>query len=289
MRTWGVILRGAALAVAAVLGSAAPAAAETVSLPLPGDVTGLADYRPGESGKPAVLVMHGFLQTHEFATVQSLVNELPTFGYAVLAPTLSLGIDRRRTSLDCDAVHTHDLPQDLAEIRAWTKWLADRGHERIVLVGHSTGSTHLLAYVDASPHPAVTRLLTTSLTPFAAASTAADRERARAMLADAGKAVGHFSFGFCRGSYVSPPTNFLSYMGWDTSRVVEAAVASPVPVSVLQGGGDTRLPPALNGRLAEAGIGVSTLPGADHFFGGIHEFEFQDWVRSYLEAGLPER
>lgn len=55
-----------------------------------------ADYLSGEPGKPAVLLLHGFLQTRDFPTVATLARGLQDAGYTVLAPTLSLNIPTAR-------------------------------------------------------------------------------------------------------------------------------------------------------------------------------------------------
>lgn len=93
-----------------------------------------ADLHVGKSAQPAVLILHGFLQTSTFPTIASTVDALSTAGYTVLAPTLSLGITRRNKSLSCEAVHLHTLDDDAAEVAFWVRWLMQKGHSRIVLV-----------------------------------------------------------------------------------------------------------------------------------------------------------
>src|SRR5512143_4272871 len=99
-----------------------------------------AEYLIGERSKPAVLLLHGFLQTRAFPTVATLARGLQDAGYSVLSPTLSLGIPNRTQSLACEAVHRHSLDADVAEISRWVGWLKAHGHHAIVLVGHSFGS-----------------------------------------------------------------------------------------------------------------------------------------------------
>ena len=122
-----------------------------------------AEYRVGERSKPAVLMLHGFLQTREFSTVATLARGLHDAGYTVLSPTLSLNIPGRTQNLACEAVHKHSLNDDVAEIGLWIHWLKSRGHPTIVLVGHSFGSLELLAYLSAKPDAAVKGYLGVSL------------------------------------------------------------------------------------------------------------------------------
>jgi len=107
-----------------------------------------AEYLAGLRNKPAVLLLHGFLQTREFPTVATLARGLQDAGYPVLTPTLSLGIPNRAQSLACEAVHRHSLDEDVAEIARWVDWLKSHGHRSIVLIGHSFGSMQLLAYLQ---------------------------------------------------------------------------------------------------------------------------------------------
>ena len=84
-----------------VAASAVPVQAGSARIELevvPG-ITAEADYWPGEADKPAVLILHGFLQTREFPTVRRLAEALADEGYSVLTPSLTLGLNRRRQSL----------------------------------------------------------------------------------------------------------------------------------------------------------------------------------------------
>ena len=129
--------------------------ASEMSLQLPSGIKALADYRKGSMDKPAVLVLHGFLQTYHFSTVRLIVGELSDAGYTVLSPTLTLNIDQRRASLTCDAIQHHSAEQATRELGAWVEWLKKNGYKRIILIGHSTGSNHLLSYLHANRDPAV--------------------------------------------------------------------------------------------------------------------------------------
>lgn len=83
--------------LAGVLFSLAPIAghAGVVDAQLPSGKMASASYQAGNKDQPAVLVLHGFLQTRAFPTVTSIVEAVSTAGYTTLAPTLTLGISRR--------------------------------------------------------------------------------------------------------------------------------------------------------------------------------------------------
>src|SRR5512143_3234937 len=122
-----------------------------------------AEYVVGERNKPAVLLLHGFLQTREFPTVTMLARGLQDAGYTVLSPTLSLDIPNRTQNLACEAVHKHSMDDDVAEIGRWVDWLKSQGYRFIVLVGHSFGSLQLLVYLSTHPDPAVKAYIGASL------------------------------------------------------------------------------------------------------------------------------
>ncbi|MDP3420462.1 MAG: DUF1749 domain-containing protein, partial [Thiobacillus sp.] len=90
------------LAVLALLVPSAPAFARAggdVEARLTSGMVVGASYHPGRKQLPAVLILHGFLQTREFRTVATMGNSLHDAGYTVLLPTLSLNIPNRRQSL----------------------------------------------------------------------------------------------------------------------------------------------------------------------------------------------
>lgn len=257
----------------------APLTAETVALDLPEGPTARAEFRPGELERPAVLILHGFLQTHNFSTVRSLTDELAFRGYTVLAPTLTFGIDRRRQSLPCDAVHNHTLEGDVREIEHWLEWLVARGHRSVVLVGHSTGSLELLAYVAGQPQPAVAGVVATSLGAIDHWDAGQDDfERARREAAAGEPGLGSYHIAYCRGNYTAPPAAYLSYRRWDKARLLAAIDASRAPIHVVLGGADKRLPRAWRDRLRQTCAAVEVIPGASHFFDATHEFALHDAV-----------
>ncbi len=87
------ILIRLALVAGVQLTNFAQAWADVVTLELQQGLTARAEYRAGARDKPAVLILHGFLQTHNFPTVHNLAEGLVTAGYSVLTPTLTLGGD----------------------------------------------------------------------------------------------------------------------------------------------------------------------------------------------------
>lgn len=262
--------------------------ASVVQASLPSGKVAGADYHAGKSGQPAVLVLHGFLQTSAFPIVVSMTDALATAGYTVLAPTLSLGISRRNKSLPCEAVHLHTLDDDEAEIAFWVRWLIHKGHTRIILVGHSFGNLQLIAYLGRDPAPTVKQVLMISLTDVEVKQDAVQRARIaqdlRNRVARGENALVEAEFGHCK-KYVSPPSALLTYLTLSRSGILDSLAGSPVPAAAIMGGKDDRMGPDWVDRLVSRGIAVRVIPGASHFFDNQYEFDLQE---ALLQA-LPGR
>lgn len=250
-------------------------------------LTAEAEYWPGEAGKPAILILHGFLVTREFSTVRRLAEALADEGYSVLTPTLSLGLNRRQQSLACEAMHTHSMEQDLAELRAWVRWLRERSGKAPVLVGHSAGGVQLAALVTGQPPVEVAGAVLVSLSYFGEEQGAEEVERLRARaLADQaarGEAMRHYALTYCH-RYVTTPANLLSYLDWDRDRLREALLRSPVAVTVIYGDRDQRIDLAWIEELRQGGVSVRAVAGANHFFDLAHEFDLLDEVVASIDG-----
>jgi pimeloyl-ACP methyl ester carboxylesterase len=249
-----------------------------------------ANFHVGKSDQPAVLILHGFLQTRAFPTVASVTEALSTAGFTTLAPTLSLGISHRNKSLPCEAVHLHALDDDVAEVAFWVHWLMQKGHSRIILVGHSFGNLQLLAYLEHAPTPAVKQVLMISLTDVEVKQSAQQRDllakdmRERVSRRD--KRLAEAEFGLCR-KYVSPPAALLSYLSISRGSILDALSQTRVPVEVIMGGKDDRMGSDWVGKLISRGIVVRVIPGASHFFDNQYEFDLQEAVLQAVRDRLP--
>lgn len=242
-----------------------------------------ASYQVGERNKPAVLLLHGFLQTRDFPTVATLAGGLHDAGYTVLAPTLSLNIPSRAKSLACEAVHKHSLDDDVDEIARWVAWLKTRGHRSIVLLGHSFGSLQLLAYMAGQPDPAVKAFIGASLVE--AQTSQADRraliEQLEKRKAAAPRTLVSHSLSFCR-KYTTPPGDLLSYLRWDQARTLAALRRSPVESWLIMGDADKILNHNWLPALRHLGSQVVVVPGANHFMDGEHEFDLLEHTLNFL-------
>jgi dienelactone hydrolase len=254
---------------------------------LPSGKSASADYHAGKKDRPAVLVLHGFLQTRAFPTIDSMMKTLAEAGYTVMAPTLSLGISGRNKSLPCEAVHLHTLDEDAAEIAFWVRWLTRNGHSRVILIGHSFGNVQMLASLNRTPLPAVKQLLMISLVDVEAKQSAQQRallvKELRGRVTRGDRSLVEVEFGHCK-KYASPPAALLSYLEISRSGILDSLAKSPVPIQVIMGGKDDRMGADWVGKLASRGIAVQTIAGASHFFDNQYEFDLQDAVLKALQG-----
>lgn len=247
-------------------------------------VNASAEFLVGERGKPAVLLLHGFLQTRDFPTVATLARGVHDAGYTVLVPTLSLRIPSRRQSLACEAIHRHGLDDDVAEIAVWVGWLKAQGYSDIVLLGHSFGSMQLLAYLSARPDPAVRAFIGTSLVEAQIGKTPR-----QALIADLEQRVERGQralvtqpLSFCR-KYVSSPEGLLSYARWDQARTLKALRQSPVEVKLIMGDADNILGRGWLTALEHIRVPMVVVRGANHFMDGEHEFDLLEHTLAFME------
>ncbi len=242
-----------------------------------------AEYLNGQRDKPAILLLHGFLQTRDFPTVATLARGLRDAGYPVLSPTLSLNIPNRSQSLACEAIHRHSMDDDIGEITRWVDWLKSRGHRSIVLVGHSFGSLQLLAYLDANPDNAIKGYFGTSLIESRIGKTV--RPPLIAQLKNQAQrgqgALVNQQMSYCK-KYLSTPDDLVSYIRWDQPRTLAALKKSPVRMQLLMGAADEMIGATWIKALQQAQISMVVLPNANHFMDGEHEFDLLEKALEFL-------
>ncbi len=264
------------------------AGADIVEIKYTNDLEISAQYLPGDLNKPAVLLLHGFLQTPDFFTVQRLMEYLSSEGYPVLAPTLSLGINKRRKGLSCDAIHTHHMRDDLGEINFWIEWLAKKGHKQSILVGHSYGSLQLLVYMAQNRKHGIdiTKVIGTSLVDIdysvGEKFNRSQVEQANAMVAQKNNSLGTFQVSYCK-KFITPPDVFLSYADWGGQKIRSLLSKIHTPVHIILGSKDERMDQKWPDILKKANARVTLIEGANHFFDDRFEFDLADALLSIIK------
>jgi pimeloyl-ACP methyl ester carboxylesterase len=258
--------------------------ADIVEIKFSPNLVGTADYRAGKPELPAVLLLHGFLQTRNAPPMSRLADALSDAGYPVLVPTLSLGVSRRNKSLSCEAVHKHTLQDDLQEVQQWVNWLASHGHRRIAMIGHSSGSKDILAYLAGAPNVSVERAILVGITPIEVDAEQYRKARAEKTLAP-GDALPlrRFTMAYCKNNYATTVPAYLSYADWTAEVIVGRLGKTRVPLDIVLGTKDQVAPPAWQARLVKTRVPVTLIENAGHFFDGEHEFELNDRVAEVLK------
>ncbi|MHB8623832.1 MAG: alpha/beta hydrolase [Sulfuricaulis sp.] len=260
--------------------------AETLHLQAPDGKYLNAEYHRGDAKRPAIVVLHGFLQTYEFLTTQGIINSLSMLGYTVIGPNLSLGISDRQQSMQCQAPHNHNFNDDLREIDFWVQWLRKQGYAHVIIVGHSWGSQHGLGYVDAYPQAPVSAVIAVSLVR----TEQAEKVHAKQVREAEQRAARHdlslqpYALSFCT-TFMATPRSYLSYARWDDARVIDTLTrlqARQVPVYVVLGSEDNRIDSKWVKEVRRHVAQVSVIKGANHFFSSTFEFDLSDQLEAIL-------
>lgn len=247
-----------------------------------------ADYIAGNKDKAAVLILHGFLTTNKFHTVTSMAQALTEEGYTTLTPTLTLDIPQRKHSIKCNSIHTHTLEKDVIEVAEWVKFLHSRGHKKIILLGHSSGSQELIEFLNTRKDIAIEAAIFTSLFYLKGrdlGTMQSDVDYAQQALKNKQENPYKYSFLFCNGNYYATPESFLSYLKLDRSYILNSLKNLSIPTYTIMGSADKRYQSVGENwlkALKQTGTQLIVIDGANHFFSSEHEFDLQDSLKQII-------
>ncbi len=240
----------------------------------------------GDVKRPAILVLHGFLQSFQFQTTENIINNLSSLGYTIVGPNLSLGISGRLQGMQCQAPHSHTFDDDLREIDFWIGWLRKQGHTSVILVGHSWGSQHVLGYTETRPQAPIAAVIAISLVrveqPAAVHARQVSQAGTRAARRDT--SLQSYALSFCK-TYMATPESYLSYARWDDARVIESLTRlqeRKLPVYAVVGNQDKRIDDKWVQILRRHTTQTIVIDGANHFFSSVHEFELNDRLEALI-------
>lgn len=279
-RTW------IGLTVLVLCGVSPAGHADTLRLKSPDGKFLNAAYLRGDVKRPAILVLHGFLQSFQFQTTENIIGNLSSLGYTIIGPNLSLGISGRLQSMQCQAPHSHTFGDDLREIDFWVGWLRKQGHASVILVGHSWGSQHVLGYTETHPRAPVSAVIAISLVRVEQSAAVRARQVSRAETRGARRDVSlkPYALSFCK-TYMATPESYLSYARWDDARVIESLTRlqeRKLPVYAVIGDQDSRIDDKWVQILHRHTTQTIVINGANHFFSSVHEFELNDRLEALL-------
>ena len=266
-----------------------PLQAEIVTQTVAPGIKAKAEYLYGEAEQPLLIFMHGFLQTYQFSTVKRLSEALHESGFSILSPNLSLAINERVQSLPCEAIHLHSLTDAAQELSLWVDWGVRRGHDEIILIGHSAGSIAITAYLDQGSQSQVKKTILISLTHFgpdqpASFETVQLARLARAVPLEQRQQLQSYALSFCE-KYVTTPDHYLSYYDWSGEKVLQALQRSWTDNYIILGGNDQRISELWTKSLQLARGRIIMIEGANHFFDQAYEFDLLETVELILDNG----
>jgi len=252
--------------------------AEIVSLQVREGINATASYAVGDTEKNPVLILHGFLQTHNFSTISRLHENLEDSDFPVLSPTLSLGITKREKMLGCEALHLHSLKDEANELKKWVEWLYKKHNKPVILIAHSAGGKAITRYLDMYPDEPVSETILLSFSHLKhdihVHNWIEGQEKT-------GNKLGIYSLGFC-DKYQTREKDYHSYVDWGADEMIGALKKARHPVSVILGTEDDRIQPEWKTTLVKADIDIISIKGANHFFDSTHEFDLFDAVEALL-------
>lgn len=255
---------------------------------MPNGYTALAEYREGRPDKVPAIVVHGFLGTNYYPTMEIIKDTLNAQGHAVVAPMLTLNINNRKGTLSCEAVHTHDMQQGIREVRYWIDWTRRKTGKMPIVAGHSFGAVMALASLTEAggDFTSVPKFIGVALvaTEYYAKRGATNEARKKLQLGPLTDELGKYPLSYCQ-TYIAPPRAFLSYAAWDYDKISAAImkISKTLPMYGIVGSSDDRLPPKWADKMRENGVTVTVIDGANHFFGGEHEFTLMETLERLLQ------
>ncbi len=231
-----------------------------------------------------ILITHSLIQHNEREPIPYIQQLLKENGYSSLAINYSLAINNRHGPFDCMAQHRYTLDQSLEEIRAWIKWLNEKGVNKLILFGHSYGGNEIARYAANNDEEAILGIV------LLGPGTADHRgwsprgykirygkelsdllERAELLVASGkGDAImENVDFLFCPQTNVSAKT-FVSYYRVDPERLLPNLMKeAKKPTLFIAASEDNRMPdlnrlvkPFVDGERTRLVI----IEGAGHFF-----------------------
>ena len=109
-------------------------------------------WQKSTSTNPVFVIVHGTLAHAGMEITSTLQELLDERDYSSLAINLSLGVDNRPLApYVCATPHRHKHEDALDEIRAWIDWLEKKGHDSLVLIGHSRGGSQAAMLLQDRP------------------------------------------------------------------------------------------------------------------------------------------
>ncbi len=254
-----------------------------------------AEWAVPEGVKPefAILWLHGLFQTYSMREPISQQREFwVSEGFPVLSPTLTLGVNDRKSPYDCSYPLDHPYELNIEEIKAWIDWLKSQGVRKVILAGHSMGGQQVIHTARALGGD---RVVVGVLAVAPAKGTPREHpllDRAKDLVsAGKGKTLLKTSFFYCNSAEVSARTLY-TYYGVDRN-IGRYFRSLNIPVLIIWGGEDDRvknlpefLKPYIEGR---KNIRIEVIDYADHFFRDLAAEDLRDLAVEFFREVFGQR
>lgn len=268
--------------------------AETVEVKLPNGLTALANFQAGVPTQTALIFLHGLHQTQHSQPLSALANNLSAKGYTLLNPTLTVSVNRRVQSMDCEAVHTQTMDQDVAEIDYWVHWLTKKGYPNIALIGFSsTGNIQAMLYNSLGSNSAIKKTILISMNPLLI--DLQERQSAQKILVSNHiskiNKLSKYKVGYCKNNFVSTSNIYMSYAKYDAGGILTLLTKTSANTELIFGSADLILPAnwISQVRAVNSQVTISIIDKANHFFDGTSEFDLAAKVETILSASKQQR
>ncbi len=246
-----------------------------------------------------VLITHGTLAHNKMEIVTGLQELLADSGVSSLAINLSLGVENRHGSYDCEVTHRHHHTDAVAEMGAWLDWLEQQGASRIDLMGHSRGGNQVAWLMAEQDRPSIHKAVLIAPATWSAEKMHAGYqkryqkplapifEKALALV-KAGKenaVINDTDFIYCPGTSVTAGS-FVSNYREDPRRDTPSLLPKIVkPTLVVAGTEDNVVGPleSLVEPLANDRLQLLVIEGAGHFFRDLYLEELVEQVVEWLQ------
>ncbi len=221
------------------------------------------------SKKGAILWLHGLFQTHSMQEPITVQREAwAGEGYAVLSPTLTLGVINRTKPYDCSYPLDHEYELNLKEIKKWIEWLKSKGIRKIVLAGHSMGGQQIIHIAETLKDGSIKGVLAVAPAKGTPKKHPLLKKAEKFVKEGRGRTLLQTNFFYCQKAKISARTLY-SYYGVDRN-IGKSLRRINIPVLIVWGGEDNRvkdLPAFLKPYIKEKkNIKIEVIDYADHFF-----------------------
>ncbi len=246
---------------------------------------------------PLVLLVHGTLVHNGMEIITNLQSLLADESLNSLAINLSLGIDNRHGSYDCDVPHEHRHEDASTEIGTWIEWLKGQGVDQVLLAGHSRGGGQVAAYSQNPDAIVLGQVLIAPATWSPKYVEKAYYNRYQKRLSDLiavakqqahnGWMPEHTDFIYCDNAPKVKAASFLSYyQPAQTLNTPDLLVEGGLHTVVLAGSEDAvvkDLPEQLKAR-EFSNVEFILVDGADHYFRDLYSDDIVETMVNSIEA-----